>query len=319
MRILSGIQPSGKLHIGNYFGMMKPCIDLQEKGGTYLFIADYHALTQLPNPKDLNERIQEVALDFLACGIDPEKTVFFRHSQVPEVAELTWILSCISPMGLVERCHSYKDKISRGMHPNVGLFSYPILMASDILIYKSNLVPVGKDQKQHLEVTRDIAIRFNNKYGEVLVIPEEITQEEVAVVPGVDGQKMSKSYDNTIEIFGREKALRKRIMKIVTDSIPVEDPKNPNTCNVFALTKLFATDEEIEDLRQRYQKGGLGYGQAKQELFDKYWEYFRPMRDKREYLVNHQDFISEVLSKGAGAARETASKTMAEIRQVVGL
>ena len=319
MRVLSGIQPSGNLHIGNYFGMIKPCLELQNTGETYLFIADYHALTQLPDPKDLNARILEVAIDFLACGLDPEKTVFFRHTNVPEVTELAWIISCLTPMGLLERCHSFKDKIGKGMSPNVGLFSYPVLMAADILIYKSNLVPVGKDQKQHLEVTRDMAIRFNNRYGQILVIPEELTRDDVAIVPGTDGQKMSKSYDNIIPIFGQEKVLRKTIMKIVTDSTPVKEPKNPDTCNVFGLYTLFSSKIEINEMRQRYLQGGMGYGYAKQQLFDKYWEYFRPMRKKREELNHNLDHVTEILVKGAKQARAVATETMAEVKKAIGL
>ena len=319
MRVLSGIQPTGNLHIGNYFGMMRPCLDLQQQGETYLFIADFHALTQLPEPNDLRQRVMEVAIDFLACGLDPEKTVFFRHTDVPEVAELTWILGCLTPMGLMERCHSFKDKVSKGISPNLGLFSYPVLMAADILIYKSNLVPVGKDQKQHLEVTRDIAIRFNNRYGDVLVIPEELTQQEVAVIPGIDGQKMSKSYNNTIEIFGPEKGMRKKFMKIVTDSTPVDQPKDPDTCSVFALYKLFANSNEIEDMRHRYLQGGMGYGHAKQDLFEKYWEYFRPMRQRRDDLLHNKDYIKEVLQNGARKARDLAAATMSEVKAAVGI
>ncbi len=319
VRILSGVQPTGTLHLGNYFGMMRPCIEMQEKGETYLFIADYHALTQNPDPKLLNQRILEVAIDFLACGLDTNKTIFFRQTDVPEVTELTWILSCLTPIGLLERCHSYKDKIAQGMSPNNGLFTYPVLMASDILIYKSNVVPVGKDQKQHLEVTRDIAQRFNNQYGEILILPKAIIQEEVAVVPGVDGQKMSKSYDNTIEIFGAEKQIRKKFMKIVTDSTPMEESKNPDSCNVFALYKLFANESEIINLRERYLAGGMGYGHAKQELFELYWEYFRPMRDKRADLLKNPDTVREILNQGATVARNTASATMTEIKNSIGI
>ena len=319
MRVLSGIQPSGNLHIGNYFGMMKPCLELQEHGETYLFVADLHALTQQPDPNDLRQRVLEVAVDFLACGLDPKQTVFFKHTDVPEVTELTWILGCLTPMGLLERCHSFKDKTSKGISPNLGLFSYPVLMAADILIYKSNLVPVGKDQKQHLEVTRDIAFRFNHLYGDTLVIPEELTQQDVAVVPGIDGQKMSKSYNNTIEIFGPEKVIRKKIMKIVTDSTPVESPKNPDACNVFALYKLFADPNEVEEMRQRYVQGGFGYGQAKQELFEKYWEYFRPMRQRREELDRNPTYVQEILRKGAQQAREVAVETLSEVKKAIGI
>ncbi len=299
--------------------MMRPCLELQKKGQAYLFIADYHALTQQPDPAELRARVLDVALDFLACGLDPEKAIFFRQSDIPEVTELTWILNCQTPVGLLERCHSYKDKISQGLTPNHGLFSYPVLMASDILIYKSTLVPVGKDQKQHLEVTRDIAIRFNNRYGKILTVPKEMIQENVAVVPGVDGEKMSKSYDNTIEIFDEEKALRKKVMKIVTDSTPVENPKDPDTCNVFALYKLFASDTETSDLRDRYLAGGMGYGEAKQALFEQCWEFFRPMREKREELSKNLDGVEDILVTGARKARKTAAETMAEVKTAVGL
>ena len=319
MRILSGVQPSGVLHIGNYLGMMKPALQMQEQGETFLFIADYHSLTTSPDPDLLRERTERVALDFLACGIDPEKTTFFRQSDVPEVAELTWILNCVTPMGLLERCHSFKDKIANGFSPNAGLFDYPVLMASDILLYKSDLVPVGKDQKQHLEVTRDIAIKFNNAYGDILSIPKESIREDVAVIPGTDGRKMSKSYDNTIEIFGNQKKIRKKFMKIVTDSKTLEEAKDPENCNVFNLYKLFATEEQQEALAERYRAGGMGYGHAKQELFDVFWETFRPYREKREELENNMDYVREVIRKGGERARAVAQQTMDEVRKAVGL
>ena len=276
MRILSGIQPSGKLHLGNYFGMMKPALQLQERGETFLFIANYHALTTVSDPVRLREDTYEVALDFLACGLDPKRTVFFRQSDVPEVTELTWLLSTITPMGLLERCHSYKDKLAKGIAPMHGLFAYPVLMAADILIYQSNVVPVGRDQKQHVEVTRDIAIKFNNQYGTVFTIPEPSIQEDVAVVPGLDGQKMSKSYGNTIELFGDPKETKARIARIVTDSTPLEAPKNPDTCNIFALYKLFATPEEREALAAKYRAGNFGYGHAKKALLEAFEAKFAP-------------------------------------------
>ncbi|MBT8042568.1 MAG: tryptophan--tRNA ligase, partial [Pontiella sp.] len=276
MRILSGIQPSGKLHIGNYFGMMKPAIELQEQGEAYLFIANYHAMTTVQDADALRSMTTDVALDFLACGLDPEKTAFYRQSDVPEVQELAWILSTLTPMGLLERCHSYKDKVAKGIAASHGLFAYPVLMAADILAVNSTVVPVGRDQKQHVEVTRDLAIRFNNTFGEVFVIPEPSIRENVAVVPGIDGQKMSKSYDNTVEIFSEGKPLKKRVMKIVTDSKELEDPKDPDTCNVFALYKLFASDSEQADLAARYRAGGMGYGTAKTELLDKINAHFGP-------------------------------------------
>lgn len=319
MRILSGVQPSGILHIGNYLGMIHPALELQKQGEAFLFIADYHSLTTLPDPAQLRERVERVALDFLACGIDPERTTFFRQSDIPEVCELTWILNNQIPVGLLERAHSYKDKVANGFTPNAGLFDYPVLMAADILLYQSNLVPVGKDQKQHLEITRDIAIKFNNRYGEIFTLPEERIREEVAVVPGTDGRKMSKSYDNTIEIFGDKKPLRKKYMKIVTDSKELEDPKDPDTCNVFQLYKLFASEEQQADLAARYRAGGLGYGHAKQELFELMWDRFEPMRQRREELENNMDYVREVLAKGADRAREVANQTMDQVRKAVGL
>ena len=319
MRILSGIKPTGTLHLGNYFGMMRQCIDMQKKGETYLFIADYHALTQPSDPGVLKQNVFQAAVDFIACGLDTEKTVFFKQTDVPEVTELTWILSCLTPVSLLERCHSYKDKIAKNVTPNNGLFTYPVLMASDILIYKSNVVPVGKDQKQHLEVTRDIAQFFNNKYGDLLIIPKEMIQENLAIVTGLDGRKMSKSYNNTIEIFGDKKKIRKKFMKIVTDSTPVEESKNPDTCNVFALYKLFANDSEVETMRERYRAGGMGYGHAKQELFELCWEYFRPMRDKRAELLKNPGTVHEILNRGARVARNTARTTMDEVKHAAGL
>jgi len=318
-RILSGVQSSGTLHIGNYFGMMRPSLSLQEGNDCFYFIANYHALTQLPDPALLRQRTFDVAVDFLACGLNPDTTVFFRQSDVTEVQELTWILSCLTPVGLLERCHSYKDKLARGMEANHGLFAYPVLMAADILLYNSQLVPVGKDQKQHLEVTRDIAIRFNNRYGDILTVPEAMIQEDVAVIPGLDGQKMSKSYDNTIEIFGEGKPIRQKFMKIITDSTPMEEPKNPDTCNVFALYKLMATPEEQAELRQRYLAGNMGYGHAKQALFDKYSEFFAPMRERRKQLLEKPQLVEDVLQDGAARARKVAQQTLQRVRQAVGL
>ena len=284
-RILTGVQPSGILHIGNYFGAISASVKLQEEADeSFLFIADFHSLTVNPDPDALRERVKQVALDFLACGIDPAKTLFFRQSDVPEVCELSWILNCITGVGLLERAHSYKDKIAKGFSPNNGLFSYPVLMAADILLYKSTLVPVGKDQKQHLEITRDIAIRFNQMYGETLVVPDGYINTDVAVVPGLDGQKMSKSYNNTIEIFGNPKAIRKKIMGMPTDCKTLEEPKDPDTCNVFALYKLFSTKAQQEEMAERYRAGNYGYGHAKQALFDAYMDFFAPMRKRREEL-----------------------------------
>jgi tryptophanyl-tRNA synthetase len=320
MRILSGIQPSGKLHLGNYFGMMRPALELQEQGEAYLFIANYHAQTSVRDADQLRQSTLDVALDFLACGLDPERTVFFRQSDVPEVHELSWLLSIVTPMGLLERCHSFKDKTARGIAANHALFAYPVLMASDILIYQSNVVPVGRDQKQHIEVTRDIAGKFNNEYGEVFTIPEPSIQDHVAVVPGVDGQKMSKSYGNTIELFASPKETKSTIMKkIVTDSTPLEDPKNPETCNVFALYKLFANDEQLAQMEANYRGGNYGYGHAKKELLNIFNETFAPFREKRQELENNLDYVEEVLSKGAEKARATATATLDKARYATGL
>ena len=319
MRILTGIQPSGTPHIGNYFGAMRQVCSIQDKGETFIFLADYHSLTTSPDPEQLRQNVLELALNYLSCGVDPEKSILFRQSDVPEVCELTWILNNVTPVGLLERAHSYKDKIAKGFSPNNGLFSYPVLMASDILIYGSNLVPVGKDQKQHLEITRDIAIKFNNQYGEIFTIPEELIPEEVAIVPGIDGQKMSKSYNNTIPIFGKEKAVRKTIMNIVTDCKQLEDPKDPDSCNVVALFKLFASGEELEEMKARYRAGGYGYGHAKQALFEKMWSYFEPMRQRRTELEANVDYVWEILRKGGERAREEAQRTMDKVRKAVGL
>ncbi len=321
-RILTGIQPSGILHIGNYFGAMRSAIELQNQnpGNTFLFIADLHSLTVNPEPADLRMRVQRLALDFLACGLDPEKTAFFRQSDINGVCELTWILNTITNLGMLERAHSYKDKIAKGFVPNNGLFSYPVLMASDILIYQSDLVPVGKDQKQHLEMTRDLAIRFNQVYKkDVFKIPEPIISESVAVVPGTDGQKMSKSYNNTIELFGEEKAIRKKIMSIPTDSTPMEEPKDPDKCNIFALYKLFSTQEQIDALAAKYRAGNFGYGHAKQALFEAYMEFFAPMRKRREELLKDPGYIEDVLKKGAERANAVAAVTMDKVRRTVGL
>jgi tryptophanyl-tRNA synthetase len=319
MRILSGIQPSGKLHIGNYFGMMKPAIELQEQGEAYLFIANYHAMTTVQDAAALRGMTAEVALDFLACGIDPEKTAFYRQSDVPEVHELAWLLSTLCPMGLLERCHSYKDKTAKGIAASHGLFAYPVLMAADILAVQSNVVPVGRDQKQHVEVTRDLAIRFNNAFGDVFTIPEPSIRENVAVVPGVDGQKMSKSYDNTIEIFMEGKPLKKRVMKIVTDSKELEEPKDPDTCNVFALYKLLASEAEQAELAALYRAGGMGYGHAKTQLLEKINDHFAPMRERRRELAEDMDYVENVLEAGAQKAGALARETLAKARQAVGL
>ena len=319
MRILTGIQPSGIPHIGNYFGAIRQTAAMQSKGENFLFIADYHALTTSPKPEDLRSNITELALSWLACGIDPDRTVFFRQSDVPQVCELAWILATLTPVGLMERAHSYKDKVAKGFEANCGLFTYPILMAADILLYRANLVPVGKDQKQHLEIARDLAIRFNNHFGEILTVPEELIPEEVAVVPGIDGQKMSKSYNNTIPIFAKEKALRKVVMSIVTDSKGLEEPKDPDSCNVYALYKLVATPAELQEMREKLLAGNYGYGHAKQALFEKLWAFFEPMRKRREELENNMDFVRDLMKRNAEKARCEAEILLTKVRQTVGL
>ena len=319
MRILTGIQPSGIPHLGNYFGAMRQVCDLQDRGESFLFIADYHSLTTNPKAQDLRDRVANLALDFIACGVDLDKTFFFRQSAVPEVCELAWILNTVTPVGLLERAHSYKDKIAKGFAPNNGLFSYPVLMAADILLYSANLVPVGKDQKQHLEITRDIAIKFNNEYGEILTIPEGYIPDQVAIVPGIDGQKMSKSYNNYIPIFGKEKEIKKLVMSIVTDCKGLEEPKDPENCNVVALFKLFADEAEVEEMKAKYRAGNYGYGHAKKELFDKMWAYFEPMRKKREELAANLDYVEEILRKNGERAREEAEKLLGKVRCAVGL
>ncbi len=319
MRILSGIQPTGILHIGNYFGMMRQAIALQNEGETFYFIADYHALTSVRDPKVLRENSYRVALDFLACGLDPERATLFRQSDVIRVTELAWILSTIAPMGLLERAHSYKDKLARGLSATVGLFSYPILMAADILIYDSDLVPVGKDQKQHIEITRDLAVKINETFGQTLKLPEPRIQTSTEVVPGTDGQKMSKSYGNTIDIFGEEKETRKRVMSIVTDSTPVEAPKDPANSTIIQLYSLFASKAETESMQERFQKGGTGYGDFKKDLFAKLWEYFAPMRKRREEIMGDKSYIEDVLTRGAKHANEVADHVMSRVRKSVGL
>lgn len=319
MRILSGIQPSGVLHIGNYFGMMRPAIALQSEGEAFYFIADYHALTSLKDPAMLRENSRRVAVDFLACGLDPKRAALFLQSDVPQVTELAWILSTIAPMGLLERAHSYKDKIARGMAASAGLFTYPVLMAADILIYDSDIVPVGKDQKQHIEITRDLAVKMNETFGEVFKLPEPRIQAETETVPGVDGQKMSKSYGNTIDIFGEEKEMRKQVMSIVTDSSPVEAPKDPERSTIFQLYSLFATEEETAAMREAFRRGGTGYGDFKKQLFAKVWEYFEPMRKRRAEILSDPRYVDEVLASGAQRANEAADKVMARVRKAVGL
>jgi len=320
MRILTGLQPSGKLHVGNYFGAMEPAVRLQESGEAFYFIADYHAMTSSQNAAALRENVRELAIDFLACGLNPEKAVFFRQSAVPEVNELAWLLSTVCPMSLLEKCHSYKDKIANGISPNHALFAYPALMAADILLYDSNQVPVGKDQKQHIEVTRDLAVKFNDTYGEgTLVMPEPIIREDTAVVIGLDGRKMSKSYGNTLPLFGEEKPLKKLVMKITTDSTPVEDPKPTENSTILALYKLFANETDYASLVAAHETGGTGYGDLKKRLAEAYWDFFAPMRQRRAEILADPGYIDAVLKQGAERAREEATKVLQRVRQAVGL
>lgn len=319
MRSLSGIQPSGTLHIGNYFGAIKQFIENQNKYEGFYFVADYHALTSHPKAENLTKNTYDIILDYLALGLDPEKSTIFLQSDVPEHTELTWFLTNVTPVALLERAHSYKDKTSKGIAANHGLFTYPVLMAADILMYDPDIVPVGKDQKQHVEITRDIAIKFNNSYSEIFKLPEPKIMESVAVVPGTDGQKMSKSYNNTIEMFASKKQLKKQVMGIVTDSTPLEEPKDPETCNVFALYKLFASKEKQEEMRQNYLAGNYGYGHAKKELLNTILEYFAPYREKREELENNMDYVKQVLADGAKKARTIAIEKIKTIKKELGL
>jgi tryptophanyl-tRNA synthetase len=320
MRILSGIQPSGALHLGNYFGMMRPAIELQEKGEAFYFIANYHSMTTLFDAGERRKNTVEVALDFLACGLDPKKSVFFRQSDIPEVCELAWLLSTLTPMSMLEKAHSFKDKSAKGIPVNHGLFAYPVLMAADILIYDANLVPVGQDQKQHVEMTRDIAVKFNEAYGETFVIPEPQIKGATAKVPGLDGEKMSKSYGNTLEIFGDEKTLRKKVMGIKMDSRAPAEPK-PDAENNLAiqLLKLVAPADIATDFENRLRAGGLGYGDLKKALFENYWNYFADARQRRAELAANLDYVNQVLADGAAKARVVAEKVLQRARKNCGL
>lgn len=320
MRILSGIQPSGALHLGNYFGMMRPAIELQERGEAFYFIADYHSMTSLFDAAARRKNTLDVALDFLACGLDPQRATFWVQSHVPEVTELAWLLSTLTPMGLLERCHSFKDKSAKGIPVNHGLFAYPVLMAADILLFDSNIVPVGRDQKQHVEVTRDIAVKFNEQYGQTFVIPAPQIRDEVAAIPGTDGQKMSKSYHNTIEIFGEEKATRKKIMGLVMDSRTPAEPKPDADKNLaIQLLKLVAPADVARDFEERLRAGGLGYGDLKKALFEHYWQHFAAARARRAELEKNLDHVHGVLRQGAENARAVASKVLARAKQASGL
>lgn len=319
IRVLTGIQPSGALHLGNYFGAIKQMKDLQDSSDLFIFIANYHALTSLKDGNALKQNTLDAAINFLALGIDPNKTTFFAQSDVKDVLEFYWILSGYTPMGLLERAHSYKDKVSKGIAANHSLFSYPVLMAADILLYDSRVVPVGKDQIQHVEMTRDIAIKFNNDHGDILTIPEFKIAEEVATVPGLDGAKMSKSYGNTIDIFQSEKQLKKTVGKIATDSTPLEDPKEWSTCNVYALAKLFLDDNGQLDLQRRYKQGGEGHGHFKMYLKELIWNYFKDAREKREHYLNNTQEVYDILDAGAQKASVIAKQKMKIIRDAVGI
>jgi|ERR1700722_1864162 len=320
MRILSGIQPSGALHLGNYFGMMKTAIELQEQGEALYFIANYHSMTSLLDAAERRRNTLDVALDFLACGLDPQKALLFRQSDVPEVTELAWILTTLTPMGLLERATSYKDKVAHGISPHHGLFAYPVLMAADILIYDSNVVPVGRDQKQHVEITRDIAVKFNETYGQTFILPEPRIRDETASVPGSDGQKMSKSYNNTIEIFGEEKALRKKVMGLVMDSRTPQEAKPDAEKNIaIQLLRLVAPPGEAKDYEDRLRAGGLGYGDLKKALFEAYWNYFAAARAKRAELAANLPYVNSVLDQSATKARALARRVLDRARLACGL
>lgn len=319
MRILSGIQPSGSLHLGNYFGMMQRMIEYQKRGDLFCFIVNLHALTTVTDGDLLRKNTIEAATDFLALGLDPDNCYFWVQSDVPGHVELSWYLSNFTPVGLLERAHSYKDKVAKGKAPNAGLFTYPVLMAADILLFQSNIIPVGKDQKQHVEMTRDIAIKFNNHYGDIFTIPEPEIDDNVATVPGVDGQKMSKSYDNTVEIFEDFKSMKKKIMRFVTDSKTLEEPKDPDNCNLFDLYKLFADESQQQDMAQRYRAGGLGYGHVKKELVELIWSHFEPYRQRREELIKDPGQVLEILRKGGEKTNAVAEETMAKVREAIGI
>ncbi len=317
-RFLSGVQPSGKLHLGNYFGALRQHIALQDEAEAFYFIANYHAMTTVHDKELLARQTLDVAMDYLALGLDPDKAVFFRQSDVPEVNELAWMLSAVTGKGLLDRATSYKDKVARGINPSMGLYYYPMLMAADILIYRSTIVPVGEDQVQHLEMTRDMALAFNNMYGEIFPLPT-VRLDAGAKVPGLDGQKMSKSYGNTIEIFEEGKRLRKRVMSIVTDSTPLEESKDPDACNVFALYQLLTDEAEQDELRDKYRTPGFGYGNAKQILFEKMDAYFAPYREERKRLEQDIEYVKDVLAEGGAKARSEAQATMRLVRESAGI
>ncbi|MFV0445214.1 MAG: tryptophan--tRNA ligase [Planctomycetaceae bacterium] len=320
MRVLSGIQPTGRFHWGNYFGAIQQYIALQDNQQAFYFIADLHALTTVRNAAALQLATTDAALDLLALGLDPAKATLFRQSEIPEVTELTWLLMTVTQMHLLEKCHAYKDKKAKGLAADAGLFTYPVLMAADIILYDSDVVPVGVDQVQHIEVARDIAQRFNSMYNrEVFVLPSPRVVESNAKVPGTDGEKMSKSYGNTIEIFEPAKKLRKKIMSIKTDSTPMEEPKNPDTCSVFTLYKIFADEQQQAELAAKYRAGGMGYGEAKQALYDRAMDYFAAAREKREQLERDPDYVEQVLRDGAAKARAKGQEVLNRAKEACGL
>lgn len=318
-RSLSGIQPSGILHLGNYFGAMKQFVDFQNTYEGFYFIADYHSLTSLTNPKDLTQNTYDIVLDYLAIGLDPNKSTIFLQSNVPEHTEMTWLLSNITPVGLLERGHSYKDKVAKGFFPNTGLLTYPILMAADILIYDTDFVPVGKDQKQHLEMTRDIAMKFNQQYEvEFFKLPEPLILDDSAIVPGTDGQKMSKSYGNTINMFVSKKTLKQQVMSIVTDSTPLEEPKNPDN-NIAKIYALFNNIDKQNELKEKFLAGNFGYGHAKNELLESILNHFAEAREKREKLKENMDLVHDILNEGSKKARAIAIEKVQRAKEIVGL
>lgn len=319
MRVLTGIQSSGDLHIGNYFGSIKQMVDSQDNSEVFAFIANFHAMTSVHDGGRLSSLTMQAAIDFLALGMDPQKSTFWVQSDVKEVLELYWALSAFTPMGLLERGHSYKDKTAKGIASNHNLFSYPVLMAADILLFNSDVIPVGKDQIQHVEMARDIATKFNNMHGDVFVIPEHRVDDNVATVPGIDGQKMSKSYGNIINIFGEEKKQLKTVKKIVTEAVPLEEPKEFENCNVYNIARLFLDPQELTELQERYRRGGEGHGHFKLYLHDVIWEYFRPYREKREYFENNQDEVREILAFGAEKARKVALPIIEKVREATGI
>ncbi|PCI24576.1 tryptophan--tRNA ligase [Candidatus Peregrinibacteria bacterium] len=321
MRVLTGIQPSGTLHIGNYFGAMKPMIDMMNNTDNeiFCFIADYHALTSIRDPKQLRENITNTILDWVACGLDPDKITFYVQSDIPEVQELAWLLHTICPMGLLERGVAYRDKVENGVNAHSGLFNYPVLMAADILMVQADIVPVGKDQKQHIEIARDLAIKFNYEYGELFTLPEGKIEKSLATLPGIDGRKMSKSYKNTIPLFAEESVIKKQIMSIVTSSLGVDEKKDPDSCNVFALYKVFASEEEQATLAKKYTDGGMGYGEAKKILLEKVIKYFTPMWEKRKELIHQPDLIKNIRKSGVEKVRPFAQKVINQAKEKVGI